>query len=124
MVLFLLINELLTNSKRISHVLQCETAVWLQQLGVGMYSHLPDVVSTVWIEQAILFEKIFYLCCGERKYIIIIIDLYLCTIRFACKYASYCDTSKILFSWLQYYLGEIKHQAMFAGGLHHQSYYK
>ena len=90
MVLFLLINEFLTNSKCISHVLQCETAV-------SMYSHLPDIVSTVWIEQVILFEKIFYLCYGERKYIIIIIDLYLYTIRFACKYASYCDTSKILF---------------------------
>ena len=102
MVLFLLINELLTNSKRISHVLQCETAVWLQQLGVSMYSHLPDIVSTVWIEQAILFEKIFYLCCGEKKYIIIIIDLYLYTIRFAYMYASYCDTRKILFGWLQF----------------------
>ena len=62
-----------------------------------MYSHLPDIVSAVRIQQAILFEEIFYLCCGERKYIIIIIDLYLYTIRFACKYASYCDTSEILF---------------------------
>ena len=102
MVLCLLINKLLTNSECISHVLQCETAVWLQQLGVGMYSHLPDVVSTVWIEQAILFEKIFYLCRREIKYISIIIDLYLYTIGFACKYASYCATSKILFGWLQF----------------------
>ena len=85
-----------------SHVLQCETALWLQQLGASVYSHLPDIVSTVWIEQAILFEKIFYLCRREIKYISIIIDLYLYTIGFACKYASYCATSKILFGWLQF----------------------
>ena len=102
MVLCLLINKLLTNSECISHVLQCETAVWLQQLGVSMYSHLPDIVSTVWIEQAILFEKIFYLCRREIKYISIIIDLYLYTIGFACTYASYCAISKILFGWLQF----------------------
>lgn len=75
MVLFLLINELHTNSKCISHVLQCKTAVRLQQLGVSMYSHLSDIVSTVRIQQTILFEKIFYLCWVERKDIIIIITI-------------------------------------------------
>ena len=122
MVLFLLINELLTNSKCISHVLQCETAVWLQQLGVSVYSHLPDIVSTVWIEQAILFEKIFYVCCGERKYIIIIIDHYLYITGFACSMQAIVTPAKYYLA--DHNLGEIKHQAIFAGGLNHQSYYK
>lgn len=60
-----LVYELSADAEGLSHVTQGEGAVGLQQLAVGQYAHLSDVVAIVWSKQPVLLHLLLHSSCVQ-----------------------------------------------------------